>query len=129
EISSTTPNSSRPTVRNFDNSLATNEKQSDGSAVSGPELTTEPSGHKSFTEKGVTSAPDGWTAEMQENGGSKKIPADPAQTSPGQPPETRLGHIPLEKMLDEIRQVFPNAQIIPDDQPPPAEPDQSQFPF
>ena len=131
EISPTNSDSSRQAVRNSDNSFTTNHKQPDGSAVSDAPLTTEPSGHKSFTEKRVTSAPDGWTAKMQGNGGENISAPESAQSNQSEQPEKRLGHMPLEQMLDEIRKEFPNAKIVPSDNREPEPPPESspELPF
>jgi hypothetical protein len=38
--------------------------------------------------------------------------------------ETRLGYMPLDQILDQIRKVFPNAKIIPSSDPkPPPDPE------
>jgi hypothetical protein len=122
EISSTNPDSSRQAIRNFDNSLTTNEKQLETLPSETTPLTTELSGRKSLTEKSVTQVPDGWTAKMQENG--EEIISSPKSTQSDQPgqPEQRLGHMPIKQMMDEIRQHFPNAKILPSDNPEPNDP-------
>jgi hypothetical protein len=122
EISSTNPDCIRQGVRNSDNSLITNEKQPEAQPSETTALTTEPSGHKSLTEKGITQVPDGWTAKMQENG--EEIISSPKSTQSDQPgqPEQRLGHMPIDQMMDEIRQHFPNAKILPSDNPEPDDP-------
>ena len=131
EIFPTNPDLSRQAVRNSDNSLTTTEKQPEGSAVSDAPLTTEPSGHKSLTERRVTSAVDGWTAKMQGNGGKNISAPESAESDQSEQPEKRLGHMPLDQMLDEIRKEFPNAKIIPSDNPKPEPPPDSspELPF
>src|SRR4030095_4014164 len=104
------------------NSLTTNGKQPDASAVSDPPLSTEPSGHKSLTEKEVTQVSDGWTAKMQEKEGENISSPESAQSDQLEEPEKRLGYMPLDQMMDEIRQHFPNAKALPPDNPEPEPP-------
>ena len=56
---------------------------------------------------------------MQENG--EEIISSPKSTQSDQPgqPEQRLGHMPIKQMMDEIRQHFPNAKVLPPDNPEP----------
>jgi hypothetical protein len=128
----TNSDSSRQAVRNSDNSLTTNEKQSETQPLGNPLLTTESLGRKSLKEKGITQKPDGLTAKMHENG--EEIISSPKSTQSDQSgqPEQRLGHMPLDQMMDEIRQHFPNAKTLPSDNPEPDDPppDSSpEFPF
>jgi hypothetical protein len=118
----TNSDSSRQAVRNSYNSLTTNWKQPDASAVSDPPLSTEPSGHKSLTEKEVTQVSDGWTAKMQEKEGENISSPESAQSDQLEEPEKRLGYMPLDQMMDEIRQHFPNAKVLPPDNPEPEPP-------
>ena len=127
-FSSITPDSKRQNVSDGDKSLITKAKRPDVLPVSDYTLTTETSGHKPLTENGVTQVPDDLTSEMQES--EDKIISSPKSAQSGES-EKRLGHMPFGQMLNEIRQVFPNAKIIPPDNPKPEPPPDStpELPF
>jgi len=62
---------------------------------------------------------DDVTAKMQENRGEN---ISGPKSDQSEQPEKRLGYMPLDQMMDEIRQHFPSAKILPPDNPEPEPP-------
>jgi hypothetical protein len=57
---------------------------------------------------------------------TKKKSTEPAQAAPEPEsgPETRLGYMPVDQMLDAVREIFPNAKITPSSESePPTQPE------
>ena len=93
------------------------ESASESLAVTNDTVTAEPSHDKSLPSNKIEKSVTAVTAksENREENSSDQQPA--AQPEPQK--ETRLGHMPLDQMWDEIRQVCPNTRPCTDPKPTP----------
>jgi hypothetical protein len=119
EISSGSPTSERYNVTNHFKALAENNLKCNVLPGSDPTCNVIRLQDKSLTEKEVTEKCNVVTSDLQDPGKEK---LEEPQNS-GNGTEIRLGYMSPEQMLKAIREVFPNAKIIPDrDETPPSSP-------
>ena len=105
--------------QNTVNPLVEKDISYDEPAVTKDENSAQPSHHKSLMLKDATQICDDVTAKMQENRGEN---ISGPKSDQSEQPEKRLGHLPIDQMMDEIRQHFPSAKILPPDNPEPEPP-------